>query len=97
MSGEWVVGPHTGLDKSFKINGPLPLGIDNDDVPTGTVAILADRVARVLNAHWVPPMVRRCEGEEDCDRYFEDVLLEHAGATCATCGGPMGVPREASL
>lgn len=89
----WKIEPHTNLDKRFTIDGPLPLIIDNDDVPTDVVAMLAGRVATTLNEHYEAPRGRRCTNE-DCE---DPQVWAEAFVFCPTCGERLGEVEVVSL
>ena len=93
------IPPYSSIDKSFDIRGPLDLIVDNDDVPSDQVAILAKRVVEILNKHWRCPYAWFCENE-DCERYWTAV---EAGSQvrsdfdkCEECHELMAL-REVSL
>ena len=84
MKNKWTIQPHSQYDKSFVIDGPLPLVIDNDDVWQPGVAILAEEVVRVLNNQFVSIYRMRCENE-DCANAFDRLYLNDID-WCPTCG-----------
>lgn len=93
MPKRWEIQEHSNLDKRFVIDGPLPLIIDNDDVPSDVVAMLAERVAVTLNAHYKAPLGRRCEND-DCE---DPQVWPAAFAYCPTCGERLGEPLLITL
>lgn len=85
----WTIRDHDDWDKSFRIDGPLPLDIDFDDVNHSGVDILAQCVVATLNAHWVgTPSAYTCKNE-DCDNYWQFFgLLSEDVTHCPECGQP---------
>lgn len=104
----WKIQPHDYIDKSFLIEGPLDIEIDYDDVHHPIVDVLAEEVVRVLNEHFVPPVVWRCQEPQNeleiprpGSQYSWDTIscyetLLRASGPCPVCGGPTE-PEEASL
>lgn len=87
---------YSRLDKRFEISGPLDLYVDNDDVPSDQVAILAEHVVAILNRHWRPVMAWFCENE-DCEDYFTAVRpRDTAYGRCKGCDTLLKV-QEISL
>ena len=85
----WKIEPHDSYDKSFRIDGPLPLIIDNDDVDHGAVEVLAERLVDALNAFGIEaPSAKRCENE-DCESYWHTKRIPQFETTpfaCEACG-----------
>lgn len=75
-------GPY---DKSFEIKGPLPLIIDNDDVPTDQVALLAQHVVAILNDNWRPLYAWFCENEDCADCWTALASEQTDYGDCPTC------------
>lgn len=65
MSDKWKIQEYHSYDKSFVIDGPLPLIIDNDDVWHPGVALLSQQIVDILNNNWSPLYALRCNNE-DC-------------------------------
>lgn len=96
---KWEIEPHGGMDKWFKIAGPLDLEIDYDDVNHPVVDILAEAVVACLNEHFETPMVWYCAEPNDeleieqPGRSSWDTLMCHqtmlmTHGNCPVCGGP---------
>lgn len=81
---KWTIQEHSNYDKSFVIDGPLPLIIDNDDVWHPGVALLAEQLVSVLNEHWRALHATRCINEECGEAY--DTMWNVATVECPTCG-----------
>ncbi len=90
----WSIEDHDGADKSFKIDGPLPLYVDYDDVFHAGTDFLAERVVQVLNEYMPEaPYAYRCHGDEyfmpeggtwEDETYCGDRLFDEAGE-CPVC------------
>ena len=48
----WKILGHSEIDKSFEVDGPLPLEIDYDDVNHDEVDFLINEVVQILNTYW---------------------------------------------
>lgn len=81
------ISSHTNYDKSFDITGPLRLTVDNDDVDTAAVDVLVEQVVKVLNEHWTPIIMRRCE-VEDCETAWSK-WYPREWTLCPDCGTAM--------
>lgn len=74
------------VDKRFIVSGPLEFYVDNDDVPSDQVAILAEQAVAILNRHWRPVMAWFCKNE-DCEECDIAIRPRDAGyGTCTGCG-----------
>lgn len=83
---KWIVQSHSDSDKYFVIQGPLPLIINNDDVDSSQVAILAEYVAAVLNQHWTPVPACFCENAI-CAQSFRAIPARQAAEQGMKCTG----------
>lgn len=88
MSDKWKIQEYHPLDKSFVIDGPLPLIIDNDDVWSPGVELLAKHLVQVLNAHWITVHHPQCVNEV-CDYYG----YYFSTMNCPYCDKPTIVQR----
>lgn len=83
MPKSFAIQPYGSYAKSFLIDGPLPLEIDNDDVPSAEVAALAQHLVELLNRYWEDPVAYYCENE-DCQNYYEP--HPNPASNCPLCG-----------
>lgn len=96
----WKIEDHSVYDKSFVIDGPLPLIIDNDDVFGPGVEILAQAVVDTLNEHFFVPNMRRCKNAmldrdtalDGCESY---ATVNEDYKRCPFCGGVLSDPEKA--
>lgn len=61
----WKIEPHTSIDKSFIISGPLELKIDYDDVDHDYQDLIAQMVVDLLNYNWSHIHERKIKEFED--------------------------------
>lgn len=88
MNDKWEIQPHNEFDKSFVIDGPLPLIIDNDDVWGPGVELLAKHVVQLLNKHWITVHHPQCVNH-DCEYY----LHFFSTMNCPHCDKPTMVSK----
>lgn len=88
MSKRWTLPDFKKIkyDKSFVIDGPLPLEIDYDDVWQPGVELQAEALVNILNAYWYKIYRLRCNNE-DCEFFHDKMFHKADNIYCPECGG----------